>query len=79
LIVFDESTPIELIEAIRPHVFVKGGDYDAAMLPEAATVARLGGELRILPFVENRSTTNIIERIRTLDSAHASLRHLALT
>jgi D-beta-D-heptose 7-phosphate kinase/D-beta-D-heptose 1-phosphate adenosyltransferase len=79
LIVFDENTPIDLIEAIRPHVFAKGGDYDAAMLPEASTVARLGGELRILPFIDDRSTTNIIERIRKLDAAHAAPTRLSLT
>jgi D-beta-D-heptose 7-phosphate kinase/D-beta-D-heptose 1-phosphate adenosyltransferase len=67
LTVFDEPTPIELIEAVRPDVFVKGGDYTRESLPEAGTVERLGGEVHILPFVADRSTSNIIERIRQLE------------
>jgi D-beta-D-heptose 7-phosphate kinase/D-beta-D-heptose 1-phosphate adenosyltransferase len=69
LIVFDENTPAALIESLRPHVFVKGGDYTRSKIPEAAAVERSGGEVRILPFVENRSTTNIIKRIADLASA----------
>ena len=63
LIPFDDDTPERLIEALRPDVFVKGGDYTRDRLPEAALVERLGGEVRILPFVADRSTTRIIERI----------------
>ena len=63
LIAFDDDTPERLIEALRPDVFVKGGDYTLDRLPEAALVRRLGGEVRILPFVADRSTTRIIERI----------------
>ncbi|MDQ4075781.1 MAG: D-glycero-beta-D-manno-heptose 1-phosphate adenylyltransferase [Chloroflexota bacterium] len=61
---FGEDTPSELIRAIRPDVFVKGGDYTLEMLPEAPLVTELGGEVRILPYLEDRSTTGIIERIR---------------
>jgi D-beta-D-heptose 7-phosphate kinase/D-beta-D-heptose 1-phosphate adenosyltransferase len=64
IVSFDEDTPVELIEAIRPDVFVKGGDYRPDMLPEAATVEALGGVVHILPYVEDRSTTGIIEHIR---------------
>ena len=53
------------LRALRPDVFVKGGDYTADMLPEAATVEALGGTVRILPYVEERSTTSLIDRIRT--------------
>lgn len=63
LIPFDDDTPERLIEALRPDVFVKGGDYTRDRLPEAALVERLGGEVRILPFVADRSTTRLIERI----------------
>jgi D-beta-D-heptose 7-phosphate kinase/D-beta-D-heptose 1-phosphate adenosyltransferase len=70
LVVFDETTPTQLIESIRPDVFVKGGDYTRESLPEAETVERLGGEVRIVPFVSNRSTTHLIQRIRKLESAH---------
>jgi D-beta-D-heptose 7-phosphate kinase/D-beta-D-heptose 1-phosphate adenosyltransferase len=62
---FDEDTPCELVRAVRPDVFVKGGDYTLDRLPEAAVVEELGGVARILPFVADRSTTDIIDRIRT--------------
>jgi D-beta-D-heptose 7-phosphate kinase/D-beta-D-heptose 1-phosphate adenosyltransferase len=64
LIAFDESTPCNLIRAIRPHVFVKGGDYTRERLPEAPLVEELGGIVQILPYLQDRSTTGIIERIR---------------
>jgi D-beta-D-heptose 7-phosphate kinase / D-beta-D-heptose 1-phosphate adenosyltransferase len=61
---FSERTPERVIAEIRPDVFVKGGDYTVDMLPEAALVEQLGGIVRILPYVEERSTTRLIERIR---------------
>jgi rfaE bifunctional protein nucleotidyltransferase chain/domain/rfaE bifunctional protein kinase chain/domain len=59
--IFDEDTPAAALESIRPHVFAKGGDYTAEELPEAAVVARWGGEVAILPYVEGRSTTRLLE------------------
>jgi D-beta-D-heptose 7-phosphate kinase / D-beta-D-heptose 1-phosphate adenosyltransferase len=64
VLLFDEPTPARLIEAIRPDLFVKGGDYTRDILPEAPLVEALGGEVKILPFLDDRSTTGIIERIR---------------
>lgn len=64
VIAFDEDTPIELVRAVRPHVFVKGGDYTLDRLPEAEVVRAQGGEIRILPYVRDRSTTSVIERVR---------------
>ena len=64
VLLFDEPTPARLIETIRPDLFVKGGDYIRATLPEAPLVEALGGEVKILPFLDHRSTTGIIERIR---------------
>ena len=61
---FGEDTPEELIRLVAPDVFVKGGDYSKDRLPEAALVERLGGVVRILPLIEDVSTTAIIERIR---------------
>jgi D-beta-D-heptose 7-phosphate kinase/D-beta-D-heptose 1-phosphate adenosyltransferase len=63
LVPFDDDTPSNLIHTIRPDVYVKGGDYTKETLPEALLVEKLGGVVQILPFVENRSTTSIIERI----------------
>lgn len=69
VVVFGEPTASSLVETIRPAVWVKGGDYGSLeealpRLPEAAVVRRLGGDVRLLPFVEGRSTTALIERIQ---------------
>lgn len=69
IVPFDEETPERLIEIVRPDVFVKGGDYTRERLPEARLVESLGGKVEILPFVEERSTTRIIERIRAARNA----------
>jgi D-beta-D-heptose 7-phosphate kinase/D-beta-D-heptose 1-phosphate adenosyltransferase len=52
---------------IRPDVYVKGGDYSVDKLPEAPVVLGYGGRVEIMPFVQERSTTNIITRIKSLD------------
>ncbi len=64
IIPFDEDIPYSLIQMIQPDVFVKGGDYSLERLPEAGLVEELGGKVTILPYIENHSTTGIIERIR---------------
>ncbi len=61
---FDELTPDRLIEAVRPDIFVKGGDYTRDTLPEASLVEALGGRVVILPYLRNHSTSGIVERIR---------------
>ncbi len=66
IVPFDTDTPVELIRQIRPDIFVKGGDYTRQTLPEAPLVEKLGGEVRILPYLEDHSTTGIIERIREI-------------
>lgn len=60
---FDEDTPCEVLERLRPHLFAKGDDYRGATLPEAAALAGWGGEIVLLPRVAGRSTTRIIERV----------------
>ena len=61
---FDEDTPLQLIESLRPDVIVKGGDYDMERLPEAALVRRWGGQALALPFVAGYSTTQLVQKIR---------------
>jgi rfaE bifunctional protein nucleotidyltransferase chain/domain/rfaE bifunctional protein kinase chain/domain len=61
VVVFDEDTPAEVLRTFEPDIWVKGGDYAVADLPEAAVLARWGGRAVVLPFVEGRSTTRLIE------------------
>ena len=61
---FDESTPLELLERVRPDVYVKGGDYDIDTLPETALVRGWGGRAVAIAFVEGYSTTALVRRIR---------------
>ena len=63
--VFDTDTPIPLIEALRPDIYAKGGDYSPEMLAETAVVEACGGQVRILDYVADHSTTAVVERIRT--------------
>lgn len=73
VVVFEEDSPADLIEAVRPDVYVKGGDYPPEMVPEAPLVRRLGGQVRTLGYVPDRSTSAIIDRIRAqADAAPAT-------
>jgi rfaE bifunctional protein nucleotidyltransferase chain/domain len=68
VVAFEEDTPIDLIKILQPEVHVKGGDYDVETLPETPIVRGYGGEVVILPFVTGKSTTAIIDAIRTQKS-----------
>ena len=61
---FQEDTPLELIKAIKPDVLVKGGDYRIETIAGAEEVLSKGGAVRVLPFVEGRSTTGILEKMQ---------------
>ncbi|MGI5525112.1 D-glycero-beta-D-manno-heptose 1-phosphate adenylyltransferase [Micromonospora sp. CA-259024] len=65
VVIFEEDSPAALIEAVRPDIYVKGGDYPPELVPEAPLVRRLGGQVRTLGYVPDRSTSAIIERIRS--------------
>lgn len=60
---FDEDTPLELITALKPHILVKGGDYTADTVVGKEIVEANGGRVELIPFVDGKSTTNIIEKI----------------
>ncbi len=64
--VFDEDTPSELISAIVPDVLVKGGDYTPETIIGADVVIGAGGMVMVVPIVLGYSTTNIIDKIRSL-------------
>jgi D-beta-D-heptose 7-phosphate kinase / D-beta-D-heptose 1-phosphate adenosyltransferase len=61
---FDDDTPTSLLTRLRPDVWVKGGDYAAADLPEAATVTAGGGTVVTVPYLAGRSTTRLVEAAR---------------
>lgn len=65
VIVFDDPSPLKIIEQIKPHVYAKGGDYDINSINqnERKSVEGYGGEIALLPGVKGMSTTNLIEKI----------------
>lgn len=60
---FEEDTPYELIKMIRPDYLVKGGDYDPATIVGADIVKASGGEVVVIPYLENYSTTKLISKL----------------
>ena len=64
VVVFDEDTAENLVDLVRPDVYVKGGDYNSEFpTPEAKRAARYGAEFRVLSYVESASTSQLIDRI----------------
>jgi len=63
VVVFDEDTPVAALERLQPDVWVKGGDYAPAELPETAVVESWGGRVAIVPYVAGRSTTRLIQEL----------------
>jgi D-beta-D-heptose 7-phosphate kinase/D-beta-D-heptose 1-phosphate adenosyltransferase len=65
IVLFDDKTPMPLLEALEPDVYAKGGDYtiDTIVQEERLLVEGYGGSIAIIPGVEGQSTTSIIERI----------------
>ena len=57
--IFDEETAISLIATVRPHVYVKGGDYNMQTLPEREAVESYGGKVIFCPLLPGRSTSNL--------------------
>jgi rfaE bifunctional protein nucleotidyltransferase chain/domain len=73
VVVFPELTAERLVAAIRPDIFVKGGDWDMGqkVAPESAVVASYGGRVIYLPYQAGRSTTQLLAQIRD-DPSHPS-------
>jgi D-beta-D-heptose 7-phosphate kinase/D-beta-D-heptose 1-phosphate adenosyltransferase len=69
VIVFNESTPLKLIEAIRPDVLVKGGDYRDKAVVGAREVQAWGGHVELIPLVEGISTTRLIAKAQPKPSS----------
>ena len=62
---FEEDTPYELIQLVKPDILVKGGDYDMDKLKEAQFVRSYGGVAKSLSFVTGYSTTQLVNKIRS--------------
>lgn len=61
---FDEDTPLQLILDTHPDILVKGGDWDVNSIVGAKEVLAWGGQVHSIPFLHQRSTTELVERIR---------------
>jgi D-beta-D-heptose 7-phosphate kinase / D-beta-D-heptose 1-phosphate adenosyltransferase len=60
VLIFDEDTPNRVLSRLRPDIWVKGGDYAGAELPEAPLLRSWGGQSVVLPYLEGRSTTGLV-------------------
>ncbi len=69
MILFNEQTPLALIEWLRPDIYVKGGDYDIETLAETRLVRSWGGSACALAFVDGHSTTGLVKRLRAAPAA----------
>jgi len=65
ILVFDDATPERVLAAVKPDVHVKGADYATKPIPERAIVEAYGGRVELVPLVPGRSTTSILDKLRT--------------
>ncbi|MBE6085630.1 MAG: D-glycero-beta-D-manno-heptose 1-phosphate adenylyltransferase [Selenomonas ruminantium] len=65
VVLFGEQTAEAVIAEVKPDIYVKGGDYTLDTLPEAKIVQSYGGKVAFIDMVEGRSTTNIINKIKS--------------
>lgn len=66
VVIFEEDTATAVIEALKPEVYVKGGDYSAKPLPERPIVEAYGGRVVLIDLVPERSTSHLIANIQAL-------------
>jgi len=64
LVIFDEQTPLKLIETVKPDILVKGNDYLTENIVGAEFVLKNGGSVETVELVKGYSTTNLIEKIK---------------
>lgn len=64
VVIFHEDTPLRLIQTLTPKVLVKGGDYTPDQIVGSDWVIRHGGKVLSLDFVDNRSTSDIVNKIK---------------
>ena len=71
VVIFPEVRATQLLEIVRPAIYVKGGDYtkDSLHAEERTTMEQIGSEIRILPFEAGHSTSGLLEKIKQQDGA----------
>ncbi len=65
VVIFNEETPLELINELKPDILVKGGDYEEDSVVGANEIKMWDGSVVIIPYIESQSTTGIIDRVIT--------------
>lgn len=63
VVLFDEDSPRNLLDEIKPDVYTKGADYTMETLPEADIMRKNGTRVEFIKFVEGKSTTNVIRKV----------------
>ena len=66
MVIFEEETPYELIKLVKPHTLVKGGDYEG----KNVVGQDIANELKLVQFVDGKSTTNTIKRIQNSETSN---------
>ena len=61
---FDEDTAVQAVIAVRPDIYVKGGDYDMTAIPEGQAVLAYGGQAVAIDFEHDRSTSKLLAKVR---------------
>lgn len=64
VVLFDEDSPKDLLEIIKPNIYTKGADYTLKTLPEADVILKNNGWVEFIDFVEGKSTTKIIDKMK---------------
>jgi rfaE bifunctional protein nucleotidyltransferase chain/domain len=65
VVLFDEESPQDLLDNIKPDIHTKGEDYTIDTLPEADVILKNGGRVEFIKFVEGKSTTNILKKLKS--------------
>ena len=64
VVLFDEDSPRDLLDEIKPNIYTKGADYTMETLPEADIMIKNGTKVEFIDFVQGKSTTNVINKIK---------------
>jgi D-beta-D-heptose 7-phosphate kinase/D-beta-D-heptose 1-phosphate adenosyltransferase len=64
VVAFEQDTPLQLVQSLRPDVLVKGGDYDETTIVGAAEVRSWDGQVVVVPLTPGQSTTRIVQQLR---------------